>query len=114
MKQREMILSRMEVSVRDYVSENPNADFNALSARFGTPNQIVISCLEEMECGELIRELDVKRKVVTIVFATMAVVVLLWAGAVCSALAEHNTRENGYFVEQIVFEAEVPVELEGE
>ena len=107
-------MRRVETSVRDYVSARPNADYHMVTARFGTPKQIVQTCLEEMNGEELIRELNSRRKIVRIVLTTAVIVISLWAAVVILALAEHNSRANGYFVEQIVHETEVSDILEGE
>lgn len=113
-KQKKQILRRVETSVRNFVSERPNADYHMVTARFGTPKQIVQTCLEEMNGEELIRELNSRRKIVRIVLTTAVIVISLWAAVVILALAEHNSRANGYFVEQIVHETEVSDILEGE
>ena len=114
MKQREMILTRMEASVRDFVSERPDANYNAITERFGTPEQIVTTCLEEIDGHELARELNSRRKIVRIVLTTAVIMVSLWAVVVFSALAEHSSRSDSYFVEQIVYETEIPDISEGE
>ena len=114
MTQRELILSRMEASVRDYVSERPNADYHTITAHFGTPKQIVISCLEEMDGEELVNELSVKKKVVGIVYTAAVIAVLLWAGAVFSALEEHEEHKNGFYKEKIVNVHEITNSVEGE
>lgn len=103
-KQKEQILSRVESSVRDFVTENPNADYAAIEQRFGTPQQIVASCIEEMDAQELTLQLRIRKTIVRIVAATALVLVLLWAGVVVTALIRHVKAMNGYL---IVGEAEV-------
>ncbi len=104
----------MEASVRAFVSDTPGADYDAIVARFGTPEQITASYLEEMTGEELIGELDLKKKVVAIVTAAGVIAVLLWAGVVFSAWAEHKDSQNGYFVERIIYEGEVKNSSGGE
>lgn len=94
----------MESSVRDFVTENPNADYAAIEQRFGTPQQIVASCIEEMDAQELTLQLRIRKTIVRIVAATALVLVLLWAGVVVTALIRHVKAMNGYL---IVGEAEV-------
>ena len=103
-KQKEQILSRVESSVRDFVTENPNADYAAIEQRFGTPQQIAASCIEEMDAQELTLQLRIRKTIVRIVAATALVLVLLWAGVVVTALIRHVKAMNGYL---IVWEAEV-------
>ena len=114
MAQREQILARMEASVLDFVSERPNSDFNTITAHFGTPKQIVISCLEGMDGEELARELAIKKKVIGVAVSVGAIVVLLWGSVVFSALMEHNDNAEGFYVEQIVNVTEIQNKVEGE
>ena len=103
-RQKKQILSRVESSVRDFVTENPNADYAAIEQRFGTPQQIAASCIEEMDAQELTLQLRIRKTIVRIVAATALVRVLLWAGVVVTALIRHVKAMNGYL---IVGEAEV-------
>ena len=68
-KQRKQILSRVESSVRDFVTEHPGADYAAVVSHFGTPTQIAESNIEEMDASELLGSLRVRRKVIIIVLA---------------------------------------------
>ena len=103
-KQKKKILSRVEFSVRDFVTENPNADYAAIEQRFGSPQQIAASCIEEMDAQELTLQLRIRKTIVRIVAVTALVLVLLWAGVVVTALIRHVKAMNGYL---IVGEAEV-------
>lgn len=94
----------MESSVRDFVTENPHADYAAITQRFGTPQQIAASCIEEMDAQKLTLQLRIRKTIVRIVAATALVLVLLWAGVVVTALIRHVKAMNGYL---IVGEAEV-------
>ena len=103
-RQKKQILSRVEASVRDFVTENPNVDYAAIEQRFGTPQQIAASCIEEMDAQELTLQLRIRKTIVRIVAATALVLVLLWAGVVVTALIRHVKAMNAYL---IVGEAEV-------
>ena len=103
-KQKKQIMSRVESSVRDFVTENPHADYAAITQRFGTPQQIAASCIEEMDAQELTLQLRIRKTIVRIVAATALVLVLLWAGVVVTALIRHVKAMNGYL---IVGEAEI-------
>ena len=88
----------MESSVQDFVIENPNADYAAIEQRFGTPQQIAASCIEEMDAQELTLQLRIRKTIVRIVAATALMLVLVWAGAVLTALIRHINNMNGYLV----------------
>lgn len=97
-RQKKQILSRVEASVRDFVTENPNVDYAAIEQRFGTPPQIAASCIEEMDAQELTLQLRIRKTIVRIVAVTALMAVLLWAGVVITALIRHVKAMNGYLI----------------
>lgn len=103
-RQKKQILSRVESSVQDFVIENSHVDYATITQRFGTPQQIAASYIEEMSTPELTQQLRIRKTIVRIVAATALVLVLLWAGVVVTALIRHVKAMNGYL---IVGEAEV-------
>lgn len=100
----------MEDSVRTYATENPRLDYAAIVARFGDPCAVAESCVEEMETPELLKNLRVRRKVVSIVAAVALAIVILWLGVVSIAWAEHRDHDGGYFEEKIVNVTNIPNE----
>ena len=102
----------MEACVRDFASENPDADYERITARFGSPKQIAESYLEEMEGKDLARHLGVKRKIVQIVAVMALVMVLLWAGVVFSAKAELDANMNGHFEYEVIVVERTSIEGE--
>ena len=105
--QRKQILSRMETLVRDFTSEEAHADYSAIAAHFGTPKQIVISCLEEMDGTELAIELSIRKKIVAVVISVAAIALVLWASVVFLAWEKHQKNDNGFFTENIVEEYDI-------
>ncbi len=103
-RQKKQILSRVESSVQDFVIENPHVDYATITQRFGTPQQIAASCIEEMDAQELTLQLRIRKTIVRIVAVTALALVLLWAGVVLTALVRHIKDMDGYL---IVGEAEV-------
>lgn len=103
-RQKKQILSRVESSVQDFVIENPHVDYATITQRFGTPQQIAASYIEEMSTPELTQQLRIRKTIVRIVAATALVLVLLWAGVVVTALIRRVKAMNGYL---IVGEAEI-------
>ena len=92
----------MAVSVRDFATRNPQADYDAITTRFGTPRQIAASCLEDMDTEELVQHLMIGRRIAAIVGAAALTVVLLWAGVVGYAFIRHSQMHNGYFGETVI------------
>lgn len=92
----------METSVRDYVTDCPGVDYRAICARFGTPEQVVSTYLEELDTAELMDKIRIRRRIVTIIGAVALSAMLLWACALGIALAEKRDSTNGYFEEQVI------------
>ena len=100
-KQKKEILSRVEQSVRDYVSENPGTDYKKITARFGTPQQIAESCIAEMETSEIREELKFGWRVRNMILAGVTLAVLIWFGFVALAYYDMFKYQNGYAVVEI-------------
>ena len=98
------IMARIKTVLDDYLNDHPDADSAELSHRFGTPQQIAASYIEEMNVQDLLKQLRIRRKIICIVVATALTFVSLWAGVVITALIRHVKAMDGYL---IVGEAEV-------
>lgn len=101
-------MRRVETSVRDYVSDRPNVDYNSITSRFGTPEQVVSMYLEEMDTSELMNKLRIRKRIIVIIGLAALSAVLLWAWGVGIALAENRDSANGYFVEKVVEISDIP------
>ncbi len=100
--QRKSILQRVRESVKELIEINPDADYGLISERLGSPKQIAVSALEEMDEGKLLRALHIRRRIVSIVTAAALAIVILWAGVVGYAYLEHKNSMNGFFTEEII------------
>lgn len=92
------ILEKIGNTITEYLSGNPAASYTELTARFGTPQQIAASYVDEMGSGELLRDLRIKRKIMWVLVATAAVLIFLWAGLVVASYVDHTQNMNGYLV----------------
>ena len=77
-RQKKQILSRVESSVRDFVIENPHVDYATITQRFGTPQQIAASYIEEMSTPELTQQLRIRKTIVRIVRWRLFCCGLVW------------------------------------
>lgn len=100
-------MCRVETSIRDYVSNQPNADYKAICRRFGTPEQISSTYLEELETPELIEKIRIRSRIVSIVSASAICFLLLWSGAVCIALVKHTGNTGGFLIEEVKVISEI-------
>ena len=101
-KQKEQILSRVESSVRDFVTENPDANYNAIVSRFGTPTQIAESNIAEMDTAELLGNLQIHRRIVVIILAAATLLVMVRFGFRLAAYLEYYKKVNGYAVVEVI------------
>ena len=90
------ILDRIENTVLEYLIENPEASYEDLTERFGVPQQIAATYVEEMGTNELLRDLRIRRRIVRAVTAAALSVVILWAGLVIASYVDHRRDVNGY------------------
>ncbi len=110
-KIRRELLDRLRGELDGYLAENPEAGMEELRQRFGEPQQIAASYVEQMEMPELLRSLQVRRRFVSILAALAIGIFLMWAAVVSIALVEHRKSVNGYFGEDyITVEPAVPLE----
>ena len=81
-KTKTQILSQISESVEDYLLQHPEADFEMLQTRFGTPKQIAASCVDEQDALALFHKVRIKKKVLALVAGVMAAIFLMWIGLV--------------------------------
>lgn len=100
-KQKKKLLSRVESSVREFASEESASDYAAIVKWFGLPQKIAESYVSEMEASDLLEEMNVRRKVVHILLASVTIIVLIWFGFTATAYYSHLKNENGYAVIEV-------------
>ena len=100
-KQKKNILSRVESSVREFASEQPNADYAAVVKWFGTPGKIAESYVTEMSAADIVHHLHIRKKLFHCIVIFSLVIVFLWLGVVSIAMKNHYNRIGGYYLEEI-------------
>ena len=99
---RNRILREIRDNVKGYLEENPETDFAGIQAHFGMPKTIAAAYVDEMDTEELLHALRIRRKMVSAVASGVLVMVLLWAGVVSLAYAQHVFATDGYLVVTII------------
>lgn len=92
----------MANSIRDYVSNGTHVTYEQLKKRFGDPEQIAFTYVNEMETGELVEEIRISKKTVGIIAVTAVVMVLLWTVRLVISYTDHEKNVNGYAVVEII------------
>lgn len=100
-KQKKKILSRVENSVREFASEQPNADYAAIVKWFGSPEKIAESYVAEMDTREVITGLRFGEKVFHITAASALIIVILWLCVITLAMKDHKNYADGYYTDEI-------------
>lgn len=97
-KLKNQIMAQLQESVKNYLIQNPSADFDQLQAYLGTPEEIAAAYVNEMNTDILLRDLRVRRKIVAIVAGVMATVLAIWVIAVSWAVVKELNSDTGTFV----------------
>ena len=70
--------------------------------RFGEPKQVAFIYVNEMEPDELVEEIRVSKKTVSIITVTAVVMVLLWMARLVISYTDHEKDANGYAVVEVI------------
>ena len=95
-KEKNAILAQIKINIADYQNQNPDADFAAIAAHFGTPQSIASSYVDLMDTGELLRKLRIRRKITAIILILAAIILVTWTGTVIWATIREIINTNGY------------------
>lgn len=96
-REKRRMLDQIRRMCRDYLSEFSGADYDALVARFGTPEQIAGAYVDEMEPVAVLDGFRLRRRIVSTVAIGMAAVVMIWMLAVGGALVNEVKHADGYY-----------------
>lgn len=101
-KMKRQIMEEIRSSVSHYLEEEPNADYQAIVARFGSPQQIASAYVDEQDTAEILRQLRIKRRIFAAVCCTAVACVAIWLSVALAAYADAQNCTNGYGVVYIV------------
>lgn len=102
LRQRRKTVLAMSSSIRDYVSKGTKPDYDQFIERFGHPNQVAATFVNEMETDELLDRLHIHGMVFKTVLAAMVVVTAVWIGFLAAAYGDHEKDMDGYMVIETV------------
>lgn len=100
-KQKRRILAGIHERVNAFVAEHSDCTFAEVEAHFGSPQDIAVSCLENMNLKELLQTIRLRRRIVTILVSAVLIAISLWAGCITAAYHEHVVDTNGYYTVEI-------------
>lgn len=107
-KAKRKIIGEIKSNIDDFMTNNPDAQYTNLVARFGTPQEIAASYVNEMDMGELLNSLRIRKKIVRTIAAMAAMIVMLWLGQLTLVHLHYLNQADGYMVDTIeVIEREI-------
>lgn len=68
------ICVQMKETVEDFLAEQPDAGYEDIVARFGTPEQVAISSLEEQPGESVLNKLNLRKRIIKIVTAAAVLI----------------------------------------
>lgn len=95
--QKRKIIQEIQSSIVMYLAENPDADYDVISLRFGKPEQIAASLVEDMGADELLKRLNLKKKILLCVLCAIIAILAIWLGVVSATYVKYLDQSNGYY-----------------
>ena len=92
-KQKKQLLTVLRNEAEADCSETWDAD---LEIRFGTPQQVAAAYVDAMSTQELLKALRQRRRVLTILIASVLAALLFWVAALCVSLYDYHQAYNGW------------------
>ncbi len=89
------VLAEIESNINAYLLENPSTDITAIEARFGAPEQIAVAYVDELGTPELLKKLQMRKKILTIIISAVAIILILWLGVVSWAAIKEYDHSSG-------------------
>ncbi len=90
-KTKKQIMDQICASVQEYLKQKPEASFSDLCARFGSPQDIAAAYIDNTETAEILKNLRIRRKIVTVAVAAALAVFLYWAISVTIVVIQHKS-----------------------
>lgn len=100
-KTKKLIVAQIGSDISSYLEEHPEADYNTLLSRFGTPETIAISYIDSTDAPEVLKKMHTRKWILSAFAIALALGILIWASAVIYAVIE-NEQSNGGHVEVVI------------
>lgn len=98
-KMKSKIAHQIRDNIDDYLAENPDAEFEQIVAQFGAPETIAAAYIESTGTADILKSLQMRKRILAIAAAIAAAVLLSWAGIVTwtAVRADQNTVQSLHF-----------------
>lgn len=112
-KLKKRIMNEIKESVKNYLSDHPDSNYDDIETHFGKPLQIAANYVDNMNTDELLKTLYIKRKALSIFAIVATIIVLSWAVAVTIATQRDINSSNGTY-EDIIIDGTIPSEIQND
>lgn len=92
----------MENSVREFASEQPDADYAAVVERLGPPEKIAESFILEMDAVVIVDNMRVRRDALYILLVGICIFLTVWVTGIVLTYIDHEKDMNGYAVVEVI------------
>ena len=96
--QKARIMEPFSESLDAYQAEHQEASYGELTTHFGTPDEIAATCVENTGTAELLRTLQIRRRIIAIVAGAITATFLLWATILVVNSILLYPEERGFFI----------------
>lgn len=96
------IMDRIRANVNGYLEQHPDADMEEIEARFGAPREIAAAYVSDMDTGELLVALRVRRRILAAVMAAVMFVVVSWGSCILWAIDEAKNSFGGHTEDALI------------
>lgn len=98
-KMRRDIMAKIENSADEYIQQNPDADYDTIQTQLGLPKDIAASYIESLGTSEVLKNLRIRRRILTIIIVTALAVLLSWTATVTWAIVEVRQNTDAPYIE---------------
>lgn len=107
------MINKIRTSVRDYLEDQPKADFAQIRAHFGEPRGIAAACVDEMDTVALLKALRIRRRITAMVAGTALLLMLVWGIGVGLCAWDSHQNAQWTVAERILFDEAIYLNEEG-
>lgn len=97
-QRRQDYLQSLQEDVGRYLSAHPWAKPEELTETFGSPEQIAVAFLSEMDDREIYRRISARKRVVRLVFSGLVLALLLLSAALVYMILRNEQDMDGHFI----------------
>lgn len=97
-QRRQDYLQSLQEDVGRYLSAHPWAKPEELAETFGSPEQIAVAFLSEMDDREIYRRISARKRVVRLVFSGLVLALLLLTAALVYMILRNEQDMDGHFI----------------